>query len=114
MSKSKKFDQKGNFEVFSNDVDLVKSSVQSVAVSIYKNNEGTIFATDSNGNIIQEKLVKRTVYALPRLDKNGVNIAGSMKIYFKDNSTFTNEDNNPEGYWYSILGMSPFAIKNFI
>ena len=113
MSKSRRFDQKGNFEEFSNDIDYVKVNVQSVAVSIYKNNEGSIFATDANGNIIIERLVKRTVYTLPYIDSNGNNVIGTMKIFFKDNTVFTNQDGNPDGYWYSIIGMSPFAIKEF-
>ena len=113
MSNLKKFDSKGNFDEFSNDIDYVKRNVGNVAVSIYKNNEGSIFATDANGNIIIERIIKYTIYTLSYVDSNGNNVIGTMKIFFKDNTVFTNQDGNPDGYWYSIIGMSPFAIKEF-
>ena len=88
-----------------------------VLLSIYTNAEGTVFAKDNQGNDIENRLVKYTIYN-NRYIYPGTNayVDGKLTVKFLDGSSFSKTDaidENSVVYWYSIPTLVPFAIKPF-
>lgn len=88
-----------------------------VRLSIYTNAEGTVFAKDNQGNDIENRSVKYTIYT-NRYIYPGTNayVDGKLTVKFLDGSSFSKVDAIDENnvvYWYSIPTLVPFAVKPF-
>lgn len=109
MANERAYDLLGQFLVFNQDVQQVLLSTGNVVISIFSNAEGTIIANDNNGNPLENRLIHYTEYRLP--NPNGR--VGGMKVYFGSGNWFEADDDNESAFWYSIQGLTPFAIKQF-
>jgi len=105
------FDQVGQFDEFDADVKLAKNTLSHVYMNIYTNAEGTVYATDSNGQQVENRLVNYTRYTLPYTDASNNVVVGKMRIYFVGNNYFQVGNDNETGYWYSIQGLTPYAVN---
>ena len=83
----------------------VLHSVGYIKMSLYTDASGTIFAQDSNGNDINNKLVITTIYTYPYIDISGSSWDGYFTTYFSDGSYFSNNDTNNGAYWYTMEGL---------
>jgi hypothetical protein len=88
-----------------------------VYINMYTNAEGTAFAVDNNGNPVNNRLLKYTIYNNPYYDTNtGTNVDGVFKIEFLDGTFFKTNDAEDEThvvYWYSFPAITPTVIKAF-
>lgn len=105
------FNQQGQFDEFDADVKLSKIAVGHVYINIYTNAEGTAYANDNVGNPIENRLVYYTRYTLPYTDALNNAVVGKMRIYFIGNNYFEVGNDNETGYWYSIQGLTPYAVN---
>lgn len=106
--------QNGEYELFALDCTNALNTIFRLSLSIYTDDMGSVFAKDSNGNDINNRLVSTFSYEYPHIDQNsGIPIPGTMTITFDDNSTFTNIDTNNTAFWYYIHGIEPFIIKQY-
>lgn len=108
------FDQLGQFDEFDADFSRAKAELTHIYLNLYLNAEGTVFANDSNGNPIQNRLVHYIIYTLPYNDpaSNAI-MPGFLMVAFNDYSFIKSYNNAESTYWYSINGLTPFAIKQF-
>jgi len=87
-----------------------------VYLDLYTNAEGTVFALDSNGNPVNNRLIKYTMYTNPYYHPYNGNVDGLFKIQFVDGSIFEThdaEDADHVVYWYSFPAIVPKVIKPF-
>lgn len=105
------FDQVGQFDEFDRDVKTSKNTTGHVYMNIYTNAEGTVYANDSNGQRVENRLVNYTRYTLPYTDASNNVVVGKMRIYFVGNTYFQVGNDNETGYWYSIQGLTPYAVN---
>lgn len=106
------FDQLGQFSEFDSDFKRAKTELVHIYLNIYLNSAGTVFANDSIGNPIQNRLVYFTTYTLPHVDPSpNETMYGFLKIGFNDGSEIKCYNDEETKYWYSINGLSPFVIK---
>ena len=105
------FDQVGQFDEFDADVKLAKTTMGHVYMSVYTNAEGTAYANDNVGTPIENRLVFYTRYTLPYTDAANNPVVGKMRIYFVGNDYFEVGNDNETGYWYSIQGLTPYAVN---
>ena len=114
MYNERTHDQLGQFDEFDLDFSMAKTTLIHVYMNVYLNAQGTVFALDSNGNPIQNRLVYYTLYTLPYTDLvSNAQIPGYLKVVFYDGSYIKSFDNAETTYWYSITGLEPFEIKQF-
>jgi hypothetical protein len=103
----------GEYDNLINDMNTALHTLGYAELNIYTDASGTIFANDSNGNPITNRLIVTTSYTYPYLDLSGNFVFGYFTVVFDDKSTFSNTDDNNLAYWYSIYGMDPLTIKQF-
>lgn len=87
-----------------------------VYLNLYTNAEGSVFALDTTGNPINNRLVQYTMYTNPYYHPYDGNIDGLFKIQFVDGSKFEThdaEDATTVVYWYSFPAIVPTVIKPF-
>jgi hypothetical protein len=114
MYKERKYDQLGQFDEFDVDFAMAKVTLTHIYINVYLNAEGTVFANDSKGNPIQNRLIYYAMYTLPYTDMgSNLPMPGYLKIVFNDGSYIKSFDNAETTYWYSITGLEPFEIKQF-
>jgi hypothetical protein len=110
----RKFDQLGQFDEFDADFAMAKITLTHIYLNVYLNAQGTVFANDSKGNPIQNRLVYFTSYTLPYEDPvTNSQLPGYLKVIFNDGSYIKSFDDAETTYWYSINGLEPFEIKQF-
>jgi hypothetical protein len=103
MIRRRVFDQLGQFDEFDADFARAKMSLLHVVINIYLNAEGTIYANDSYGNPIQNRLVYFTIYTLPYVDPvSNQQMPGFLTVHFSDHSYIQSFDNAETTYWYYI------------
>lgn len=114
MFKERRYDQLGQFDEFDYDFNRAKLTLPHIYFNVYLNAQGTVFANDSNGNPIQNRLVYYISYTLPYDDPVTHDpMPGFLKVIFNDHSFIKSYNNAETTYWYSINGLEPFAIKQF-
>jgi hypothetical protein len=75
-------------------------------VSIYTDGSGSNFAVDTSGNNIQDRLITNIIYSYPYIDSYTQQyVTGFLALYFDDGSSFSNDDEHEESFWYSLQGM---------
>ena len=112
--KIREFDLKGEFANFFADFATAKSETTHVYVNIYTNAEGTVYANDTDGNPITNKLINYIIYTLPISNEaQSIYKAGYMMIHFADGSDFKAFDDNAINYWYAVSGITPIVITPF-
>ena len=95
----------GEYIKMTQDSNTVLHSVGYIKMSIYTDASGTIYAQDSSGNDINNKLVHTTFYSYPYVDSNGNHWDGYVTTYFSDGTYFGNNDTNDAAYWYTLEGL---------
>jgi hypothetical protein len=108
--------ENGEMVQFSADVNHEMVTKGYVYVNIYKDASGNIAAVDNRGNPIIHRKIFYTMYTYSHAD---VDWSGALNRYlrisFEDGSKLEMIDpaaaNAPSGYWYSIEGVLPVAIK---
>ena len=114
MYKERTHDQLGQFDEFDVDFAMAKVTLIHIYMNVYLNAQGTVFANDSKGNPIENRLVYYTIYVLPYTDPvSNAPMPGYLKVTFNDGSYIKSFDNAETTYWYSITGLEPFEIKQF-
>ena len=114
MNIDRRYDQLGQFDEFDADFNKAKVELTHIYLNVYLNAEGTVFANDSNGNPIQNRLVYYISYTLPYNDPvSNMPMPGYLMVIFSDHSFIKSFNNAETTYWYSINGLTPFAIKQF-
>lgn len=104
----------GEYQLIIDDINSALHNGKPFRINIYTDADGTIFAQDSNGNDINDRLVVTTIYTYPYTDVFTSNlIDGTFKIIFDDGSYIENGDLNNQAYWYTIIGADPVEIKQF-
>jgi uncharacterized protein YozE (UPF0346 family) len=112
--KDRRYDQLGQFDEFDSDFTRAKTTLPHIYLNVYLNAQGTVFANDSNGNPIENKLVYFISYTLPYNDPvSNEPMPGFLKLVFQDHSFIKSFNNAETTYWYSITGLTPFEIKQF-
>lgn len=103
------------YEGMNHDVDWVIHELKSPTISIFTDASGTVFALDSNSQIINNKLLTSTNYTFTYFDvQTSLQIDGHMIIGFSDGSTFDIYDIPAQGYWYSMVNAETTAVKPLI
>ena len=74
-------------------------------MSLYTDASGTVFAVDSSGNPIDNKLVVTTIYTNSYTDASNNLQDGYLTTYFSDGTYFGNNDTNDSAYWYTFYGL---------
>jgi hypothetical protein len=85
-----------------------------VYINVYTNAEGTVFALDSNGNPINNRLIQYTMYTNPYYHPYNGNVDGVFKIKFVDGGVFEKKDAVDAVntvYWYSFSAIVPRVVK---
>jgi hypothetical protein len=95
----------GEYAKIMPDSNTVLHSLGYIKMSLYADASGTIFAQDSSGNDINNKLVQTTIYSYPYTDANNNSWDGYLTTYFADGSYFGNTDTNNSAYWYTLEGL---------
>ena len=97
--------------------DLQKIQIQmkgTVRLSLFSNVEGTVYANDTAGNPIINRLLKYTMYTNPYYHPYDGNIPGELTIHFLDGTVYKKVDTedpvNPV-CWYYFLDLLPLAVK---
>lgn len=89
-----------------NNCNTVLHSVGEIRMSLYTDASGTIFALDSSGNAIDNKLVTTTIYTYPHTDASNNAWDGYLTTYFDDGTYFGNNNTNNSAYWYTLNGLA--------
>uniref|UniRef100_A0A6C0JMS2 Uncharacterized protein n=1 Tax=viral metagenome TaxID=1070528 RepID=A0A6C0JMS2_9ZZZZ len=95
------------------DINYALSAIGYISISIYKNELGTIFALDTNGNPILNRRVLTIVYSFEYTEtKDGVDTyhESGTNFIFDDFGKFVFLDTDLSS-WYYITGVQPPAIK---
>jgi hypothetical protein len=95
----------GEYTAVINDTNTVLHSVGEVKMSLYTDASGTVFAVDSSGNPIDNKLVVTTIYTNSYTDASNNLQDGYLTTYFSDGTYFGNNDTNDSAYWYTFYGL---------
>ena len=95
----------GEYQLIIDDVNYALHHGNPFRINIYTDANGTIFAQDSNGNDINNRLVVSTIYSYQYYDyqANAV-VDGNFKVIFDDGSYIQNVDLNDQAYWYTVVG----------
>lgn len=101
----------GEYTQLTIDMNAALHSVGFCTINIFMDASATIFALDSNGNPISNRLIKQTSYTYPYIDSSGNPIDGQFTITFDDGSFYTNNDMKNSTYWYSIGGPNPIIYQ---
>lgn len=103
----------GEIEQVINDINYALSAVGNISISLYKNELGTEFVLDTNGNPISNRGVLTIIYTFEHTETtNGIDTyyEGHTHFIFSDYGKFTLFDSN-KTCWYYINGVQPPAIK---
>jgi len=95
------------------DINYALSAIGQISISIYKNELGTVFALDTNGNPISNRRVLTIVYSFEYTEtKDGVDTyhEGRTNFIFDDFGKFVFLDTDVSS-WYYITGVQPPSIK---
>lgn len=101
----------GEYPQLTIDMNAALHSIGFCTINVYLDASGTIFALDSNGNPISNRLIKQTSYTYPYIDTSANPIDGTFTVTFNDDSYYTNTDTNNSMYWYSIGGPNPVIYQ---
>ena len=101
----------GEYTRVLNDSNTVLHSVGYIKMSLYTDASGTVFAQDSSGNPIDNKLVTTTLYTYPYTDICGNLWDGYLTTYFSDGTYFGNNDTNDSAYWYTFEGLNQPPVQ---
>ena len=104
----------GQLEQPVTDMDTALHTIGYIKLSLYLDASGNTYVLDSNGNPINNRLVKSNsyTYPYPYVDNSGNLIDGFSIFEFDDNSTFSVYDDGHNSAWYSIYNVTT-SIKQF-
>jgi hypothetical protein len=106
--------ENGQYFLFMIDCTNALNTIYHLNVSIYTDGSGNNYALDSIGNIIKDRLIANITYSYPYINSDTQQyITGFMTLTFDDGTTFTNDDEHEESFWYSLQGMDQLGIKQF-
>jgi len=112
MSKPKAYNQYGQFDSFMADFNQARLLAGHVYLNNYLDASGTIYDTDNNGNAINDRWVYYITYTLPYNDPVSQSpMPGFLTVVFNDHSYIRSYTNDESSHWYSIVGTTPFVIK---
>jgi len=101
----------GEYDAVIADMQHSKDTTGHFYINIYTNPEGTVFANDSNGNPINNRLVNYTLYRYSRINPTTNEVyPGFMRFVFGDGSKLENIDESTTN-WYSVPGTVPLTVK---
>lgn len=95
----------GEYSQLIPDSNSVLHTVGYIKMSLYTDASGNVFAQDSSGNDINNKLVDTTTYTYPYTDIDNNYWDGYFTTYFSDGTYFGNNDTNDAAYWYTLEGL---------
>jgi hypothetical protein len=104
----------GQYQLIIDDINSTLHNGNPFRINIYTDASGSIFALDSNGADINNRLVVLTMYRYPFIDDiQNIFFPGYFKIVFDDGSYMENDDLHETSYWYTIIGSDSVEIKQF-
>jgi hypothetical protein len=101
----------GEYPQLTIDMNTAIHTIGFSTINVYLDASGTIFALDSSGNPISNRLIVQTSYTYPYIDLSGNPIDGQFTVTFDDGTYYTNNDTNNSMYWYSIGGPNPIIYQ---
>jgi len=104
----------GQYQLIIDDINSALYNRNPFRINIFTDASGTIFALDSNGNDVNDRLVVTTIYTYPYMDNiKSIFVPGDFKVIFDDGSYIENDDAHETTYWYTIVGADSVEIKQF-
>jgi len=104
----------GEYITFQYNVNYALNNLGYVRINVTTDASGTVFALDSSGNPIENRLIIKTKYVYPHTDEVTLQrVDGTFELTFDDGSTWFNSDENNSAYWYWLTGIDPVVIYQF-
>jgi hypothetical protein len=104
----------GEYISFQYNVNYAIANLGYVRINITSDASGTVFATDSLGSPIQDRLIIKMSYTYPHIDEVTLQpVVGYFTLTFDDQTTWGNTDANDSAYWYWLNGIEPKVIYQF-
>ena len=103
----------GRYEQFNLDVNAAVRAAKFLKVSIFNDDAGNSYVSDSNSNDIREQLISSISYLYPSVDEtSGQQVNGSLTLSFAEGSNIVLYD-DVDNFWYVVDGITnaPTPLK---
>ena len=104
----------GEFITLQYNVNYALNNLGYVRINITTDASGTVFALDSGGNAIENRLIIKLSYTYGHIDEvTQLPIAAYFTLEFDDGSTFGLSTESHDLYWYWMTGIDPIVIYQY-
>jgi hypothetical protein len=104
----------GEFITFQYNVNYALNNLGYVRINITTDASGTVFALDTSGNAIDNRLILKMTYVYSHLDDlSGLPVDAYFILQFDDGSTFGLSEVEHGQFWYWLTGIDPIVIYQY-